>query len=489
MMLNHLKNTTNQTTTTNGDTAYHSTLNAVLDLFGRGGSLREDLPEFVRLFDKALAESDELAVKTLFYIRDIRGGQGERDVFRVAFRHLAEVKREKVEHLIPLVAEYGRFDDLFVLFDTPLEEKMKDFIFKQLLEDLEKQKEGKSVSQLAKWLPSENASSKKTRALAKRFIKAFEQTPVQYRKMLVTLRKHINLVETHLSNGVMSDIVYENVPSRAQQKYTKAFYRRDEERYSDYISAVQSGEKKINASTLYPYDIVHRVFSSYDREELRTMDALWNALPDFTEGNQDNSLVVVDVSGSMMGSAPNAPIHVAIGLGLYIAERNVGQFHNHFLTFSQNPHLVEVKGTSVEKKIMNMRRSDWGYNTNLGRTFDVILKTAVTNNLPKAEMVKRLIIISDMQFDEACESNSGRVIDVKRKAFEEAGYDFPEIIFWNVNGNGTVPITHDERGVALVSGSSPSVLKSILASKDISPIQLMLEVLERERYAPITLNG
>lgn len=484
-MLHQLKNTTNQTITTNGDTAFHSTFDAVLDLFGKGGAMRRDKEEFVRLFDKALAESAELAVKTLFYLRDVRGGQGERDVFRAGLRHLANVKGQKAEQLISLVAEYGRFDDLFVLFDTPLEKAMVSFVKEQLQQDIKGKEAGENISLSAKWMPSENASSKETRALAKRFVKAFGQKPAEYRKMLVSLRNYIDIVESHLSNDDVQGIDYEKIPSKAHQQYREAFKRRDTERYDAYLTAVENGEKKVNASTLYPYDIVHRAMNTH--EEDKTLDVLWNNLPDFTGGKKDNSLVVVDVSGSMQGYEPNAPIKVAMGLGLYISERNEGLFHNHFLTFSERPQLVEVKGTTILNKIRNMAREDWGYNTNLQKTFKLILDTAVRNNLPKDEMVSRLIIVSDMQFDSAVEDSSGRVIDHAKKTFETAGYTFPEIIFWNVAGHSTVPVTKNESGVALVSGASPSTLKAILACEDVSPVKLMLDVLLAERYAPVTL--
>lgn len=484
-MLHQLKNTTNQTITTNGDAAFHSTLDAVLDLFGKGGAMRRNQDEFVRLLDKALAESAELAIKTLFYLRDVRGGQGERDVFRAGLRHVATVKGQKAEHLIALVDEYGRFDDLFVLFDTPLEKAMVAFVQEQLQKDIKGKNAGESISLSAKWMPSENASSKETRALAKRFVKAFGQKPAEYRKMLVSLRNHIDIVESHLSNDDVAGIDYEKLPSKAHQQYREAFKRRDTERYEVFLTAVENGEKKVNASTLYPYDIVHRALATY--QEDKTLDVLWNNLPDFTGGKKDNSLVVVDVSGSMTGYEPNAPIKVAIGLGLYIAERNEGLFHNHFLTFSGRPQLVEVKGTTIQNKIRNMSNADWGYNTDLQKTFDLILKTAVQNALPKDEMVSRLIIVSDMQFDEACGDGRGRVIDHAKRAFEQAGYAFPEIVFWNVDGHSTVPVTKDEKGVALLSGSSPSTLKAILASEDMSPVKLMLDVLLAERYAPVTL--
>ena len=482
MMLQHLKDVSNQSKTTNGDHAYGSTLNSVLDLFGRGGALRHDECEFIRLLDKAYADTPDLALKTLFYLRDIRGGQGERDVFRAGLLHLANVKGEKMGHLIPMVPVYGRFDDLFVLFDTPLEKGMVDFVLKQLQDDLDGMNSNEPVSLLAKWMPSENASSKATRKLAKRFVKAFEFHPSEYRKMLVLLRNHIDIVETKLSNGSVSEIDYEKTPSKAHQQYRASFMRRDGVRYSEYLKAVEDGRKKMSASTLYPYDVVHRA----GHENSRTLDALWNNLPDFTGGKQDNSLVVVDVSGSMGGFEPNSPLNVAIGLGLYISERNTGHFQNHFLTFSEIPELVEVKGTSISNKIQNMRRANWDMTTNLEATFDLILNTAIKTDLPQEQMIRRLILVSDMQFNQSVRNGNVRVIDSCKKAFESAGYPFPEVIFWNVAGHSTVPVTKNEQGVALVSGASPSTLKAILASKDLSPERLMLDVLLSERYDNIT---
>lgn len=493
-MLQQLKSQTNQTTTTNGDLGYLSTLDEVLDLFGKGGNMRDDIEGFIILLDKAYGKDPELALKTLFYLRDVRGGQGERDVFRAGFKHVANLLGTKMSHLIPLVSEYGRYDDLFVLFDTRLESEMLAYVKRQLTQDTKDLSKDGTISLLGKWMPSINASSKKTRRLAERFAKAFDMSFSDYRKMLVALRTRIKLVETTLSNGDISTIDYGHIPSKAHHQYKKAFWRRDGERYEAFIDSVENGELTVNAGTLYPYDLVSRILDGdLESNEERTIDALWNNLPDFTQGNQDDSLVVVDVSYSMNGSGANAPINVAIGLGLYIAERNKGLFHNHFLTFHTEPKLVQISGSTVANKIRNMKAAEWGGTTDLEKTFDLILKAAVTDKLPSSQMVKRLIIVSDMQFNQISSSRYRKsageesVIASAKKAFEDAGYTFPELIFWNVAGDNSVPITKNTSGVALLSGSSPSVLKAVLGAKDLSPLHLMLEVLESERYAPVHL--
>lgn len=499
-MLNELKKHSNITRTTNGDYAYKSTLDAVLDLFARGGSLRHDMNLFVTLLDKAYATDKELTLKTLFYLRDIRSGQGERDVFRVGIKHLANKDAESVSKVVPFIKEYGRWDDLITLLDTPLRSTVVDIIKQQLSDDIWSLAQGQSVSLLAKWLPSANASSAKTRKAGRLLAKELGFTEKQYRKVYGPLRKKINLVETLLSEKRNDKIDYSKLPSKAHKKYIDAFYRHDDKRYSAYIDSVSKGESKINASTLYPYDLVHEILSKtadswgdivrpdgLSEEEKKTLDVMWKNLPDYSEGMTDNSLVVVDTSGSMYGHTPNAPINVAVSLGIYLAEHNKGVFHNHFVTFHDSPELVEISGTDLTEKVWNMAQAEWGGTTNLEATFDLILDTAKSHNLSKEEVVKRLVIISDMQFNHISSGSSDSVLTKAQKDFEEAGYDFPEIIFWNVEGSGALPITKDDKRVSILSGSSLTIMKQLLSGKDLDPIQFMLEVLLSARYEAISI--
>ncbi len=476
--------------TENGALSYGHTMNSVLDFFSKSGSLRNNDKELLNYFDKALSENMSLSLKALFYMRDIRKGQGERDGFRVISKYLANKFPNEIKRNISYIPEFGRWDDLYSFVGTGLEKFTMELMEEQFNNDLNSDKE---VSLLGKWLKSENTSSKESRRLAKITREYFGLTPREYRTKLTSLRKSISIVESKMSKKNWSDIDYSKVPSQASRIYSNSFMRNDTKRYESFIEDVVSGDTKINAGTLYPYDIVRNI-EHRSEDEVKTYDALWKALPNFLEEGE-SVISVVDVSGSMTcGGASVAPIDVAVSLGIYFAERSFGDFKDSFITFSENPKVQKIKGTNIQEKVRNLRRADWGMSTNLQKVFDLILDVAVKNNTPQKDLPSKVFIISDMQFNEALKKVeiSDHVIlratpeetnfeSIDRK-FKEAGYNRPDLVFWNVDGHSDTPVTKDEKGTFLVSGCSPSILKHAIKCEAQTPEELMLEVLNSERY-------
>lgn len=475
----------NTTQTENGAKAYSSTLNSCLDLFGKIAACRNDVAQAKKLFAIAYAENPETATRILFWARDIRGGQGERAVFRELFRDLVLTTPEIGAGLVGLVPEYGRWDDLLVLEGTPVWGIALGAIKARFDEDMLQMRLGNAVSLLGKWLPSINASSADTKRLGRKIASYLGLNERQYRKSLSALRAHIRIVEQAMCAREWSAIDYSKLPSRAAFMYRKAFAKQDGTRYSEYLSAVEKGEAKINAATLYPYDIVEQYLNKgahYQRVQDKTIDLQWEALPNYMEGNEFNGLVVADVSGSMYGR----PLAVSISLAMYIAERNTAEaWKNKFLTFSQRPSLETIAGRTIGDKIHNLSRAAWDMNTDLIAVFKTILDAGMANDVPAEDMPQKLIIVSDMQFDQCCRSNKRTNFEQIQKLYRKAGYEMPDLVFWNVNSRSNVPITAHDSGTCLVSGCSPSILKTILTGKSVTPIDTMNETVYSDRYSPI----
>lgn len=470
----------NDTTTANGAKAYKSTTNKCLDLFGKIAACRNDVKQAQKLFAHAYKEDPETATRILFWARDIRGGQGERSVFRNLFKYLVEETPEIGAKLIELVPVYGRWDDLLILEDTSLWNNVLDAIKVQLNFDLDRSTEG-SVSLIAKWMPSINASSKDSKRLGRKIASHLGWNEKQYRKNLSKLRAKIKIVETAMCSKEWSAIDYSKVPSRAAFMYRKAFAKQDGTRYQEYLNAVQKGEAKINAATLYPYDIVNEYLYKGARND-KTIDLQWEALPNYMEGQEFNGLVVADVSGSMYGM----PMAVSISLAMYIAERNTSPvWKDKFLTFSAQPELQTIVGSTIGKRIDNLSRATWQMNTDLMAVFKTVLSAAEKNNVRAEEMPQKLIIVSDMQFDSACRSNNRTNFEQIQKLYRKAGYEMPQLVFWNVNSYGNVPVTSHDTGTALVSGCSPSILKSVLTGSVITPLDTMNDTVYSERYQEV----
>lgn len=490
-LLKNLKMDTNYTLTENGALTHVTTLDKVLDMFAMGGSMRNRSDDdVINMFKQAYEEDKTLALKCLFYLRDVRGGAGERRFFRVCIKWLANEYPEEMEHLIPLISEYGRYDDLFELFDTSCEAAMMEYIFHVL---------SKNEDHLIyKWMPSINASSKESKIRGHKFVREFGMTERQYRKMLSEGRKACHLVETLMSQNRWNEIAFQHLPSRAGLLYKNAFMRRKEtkERYAEFMS---NKDAKVNASVLNPVEIAHQILTAWrtpSTTERQAWQKYWDNLKDYYNGRKEPGIAVVDVSGSMIGT----PMEAAVSMGAYIAERGKGPFHNHFITFSANPQLVEFKGVDIYDKFKRATDADWGQNTNLEAVFDMLLETGLRNHVPDAEMPKTIYIFSDMEFDDGltCGARTtdrwGRVrpmnrsqidtlIEAKTKEWMWAGYTAPRVIFWNLDARQpNIPAIGP--GFSYCSGFSMSALEGVLSGKD--GVEMMRTILEGERYAPIS---
>ncbi len=466
-LLNFMQEEVNQTLTENGAETHRSTLDGVLDFFYHAPARRGQ--DNTSLFLQAFGEDRTLALKSLFYVRDVRGGQGERETFRQGLRELSKNFPAEFKQIAAQVPVYGRWDDILEFVGDSTVQKM---VREQINIDLTSTD---GVSLLAKWMPSINTSSKKTVSLAHQWVKALGWTEVQYRKNLSSLRAKIKLVETAMSQNHWDEIQYGQIPSRAGMIYREAFKRHDGSRYEEFIGAVLNGEATINSGTLYPYELMRKVKDQNDP----TVEAMWRNLPNYAD-TEENALVVADVSGSMYGT----PLDVCISLAIYIAERNKGLFQNKFITFSSEPAIEEIKGQTLYEKYNNLAGANWDMSTNLQSVFTLLLDTAVKNSVPASEMPSKLFIVSDMEFDRCV--NGGTNFQSIQAKYEAAGYILPTIVFWNVESrNDQTPVTMDEKGVFLVSGCSPSIFQKAVNAIATTPMEMMLEVLNGPRYEPI----
>lgn len=471
------------TKTENGADVKNTTDSALLDMFATIGSMRsrsED--EIIQKFELAFQEDQLGAMRCLFYARDIRGGLGERRVFRVLLPYIAEKHNFKLNINLELVPEYGRWDDLYCLIGTKSEDIMWKIIKAQLLEDKMCMESDKPCSLLAKWLKNPKASRKESRRLAVYTDKKLGMRIEEYRSLCSKLRRYIDVVEVKMSEGKWGTINYPAVPSRAMLRYRNAFSRHDEERFGEYLNKVQSGEQKINSATLYPYDIVEKIL--YHNEDSKVLEAQWDNLPDYVDGDV-NAVVMADVSGSMTGR----PMATSVGLALYFAERNKGAYHNLFMTFSGNPQFVSVKGNTITEKIRFISRANWQMDTDLEKALLKILDVAIKNHCSHEEMPKSLIVISDMEINGCTEQEHGEnFYDYVSRVYEEHGYKIPNVVFWNVNSRHDVFLADKYRkGVQLVSGQSASTFKNLVGCVDKTPIEMMYSVLNSERYQAIQI--
>ena len=484
-MLNELKKETNRTLTENGAATLRTSGSECLDLFATIGALRSaEEEEIVRRFLRAFAEDRTIAMKLLFYGRDVRGGLGERRVFRIILNWLAKEYPDTVRKNLSLISEYGRWDDVLVLLDTPCEGDALNLIARQLKEDQKAMENGESVSLLAKWLPSVNTSNKEAVAQAKRIARALGLIDAAYRKMLVALRAYIRILENNLRE---KDYTFEYAaqPSKAMFKYRKAFQRNDGERYSAYLDSVSRGEAQMHTGTLMPYELVEKAMQCRgDAGERKSLDVTWNALENFTDGR--NALRVIDGSGSMYDGGAPLPISVAVSLGMYFAERNKGAFRNHFITFSHTPQLVEIKGADLVEKVKYCMSYNEVADTNIQKVFELVLDTAVRNHLPQDELPETLYIITDMEFNYCTQDADITNFEYARELYSRYGYKLPQLVFWNVQSRSAQqPVSMNEQNVILVSGCT-SRLFSMAVSGNLDPYRYMLQVLNSERYSQIS---
>lgn len=486
-MLNQLKKELQPTVTENGACAYFTTGSDCLDLFSTAGALRQaEDQEIIKRFDRAWAEDPSLALRIAFYARDVRGGMGERRFFRIILRHLADTAPESVEKNIAEICEYGRFDDLLVLLGTPCQKAMSKYLMCVLKEDMHSlDTPDAPVSLLGKWLPSVNASSPETVKRAKKLARLFKMSEKEYRQTLSRLRARIAILENYL-RACDYTFDYQKQPSGAMLKYRKAFLRNDTDRYTSFLESVEKGEATLNAGTLFPYEVIAPILNnrSLDPGQRASLNATWSALPDYTDGR--NALAVVDGSGSMYRSVSPNPAAVALSLGVYFAERTKGAFHNHFITFSGRPQLIELKGRDLFEKIRYCETFDEVANTNIERVFELILRTAVKNRLPQEELPETLFIISDMEFDQGTADAGVTQFKRAKERYRANGYRLPAVVFWNVASRRLQePVSQNEQGAVLISGCSPQLFKTAL-SKNPTPYGVMLEILSQERYARLS---
>ncbi len=544
----------NNSVTENGALGYRTTGYEILDFNFKVSSYRNASEDtIIKDFMKVFYGDKLVAMKLLFFIRDRDEGLGERRLFRVIIKHLANVETEMIKAICPLIAEYGRYDDLLELFDTQVEKTVMSLISEQLLKDVKDEKNNKPISLLAKWLPSinqktthertirkkikqlkallvlheinskfaknlkefegsktkineteeqlkklnvelEQIGEKETNIKAKKIIKYCKTTCKEYRKTISKLRKHIDVTERKMCAKEWGEIKYENVPSRANLNYNNAFLKHDEERRRKFLEQVQKGEKKINSGKLYPHDIVHKYRSSYKRED-STLEELWKALP---KKEIANTLVVADGSGSMtstIGKTNVSCLDVANALAIYFAEHNKGEFYNQYITFSENPQLVKFDSKdSLCDKIYKCMCHNEVANTNIEAVFDLILDTAIQNNMVQDEMPKNILIISDMEFDNCVTTETSgwsavrptqKLFKTFEKKYKDNGYKLPRLIFWNVDSRtGTIPMKENDLGVALVSGFSTNIAEMVMNDK-LDPLEILLDKINSKRYEKV----
>lgn len=459
--------------TANGMKARKSTANAVVDLFYNAGASRGK--DIVPAFTAAMVENRDLALRVAAWLRDVRGGAGERQLFRDILVHLEKTDTEAAKALLAKVPELGRWDDLFV-FKT---KAMKEFAY-TMLGDALREKNGLA----AKWTPRQGPIAAEIRNF-------YGMSPKFYRKSLVEMTK---VVETDMCAKQWDSINFSHVPSVAASRYKKAF-NRNTPKYAEYVQSLVKGDKpevKVNASAVYPYDVLKGRINTYgvkfDKTELDLIQKQWEALPNYV--GDANILPLVDVSGSMgtpaggYGSKSKLScLEIAVSLGLYLADKNKGKFKDTFLTFSGRPELMHLKG-NINQKIDQMVKSNWDMNTDLHKAFAKILDTAVKGNVPQEEMPEMVLILSDMQFD-ACVKHDDNAIQMIARKYEAAGYNLPKVVFWNLNASyGNSPVKFDKAGTALVSGFSPAIVKPLLGGdiETFTPESVMLKTIMDDRY-------
>lgn len=484
----------NRTLTANGANTYKSSLNANLDFFGQAGAMRGQEQEYSKLFFKAFSEDWKMAIKNIFYMRDIRNGVGERQLFIDCFNEMCrQISDEQFAILLPFIPEYGRWSDVFDIMQSLDRKKYAiaiEFLKKQLKEDLDNIMAKKPISLMCKWFPlANNRHIVKEILAARKLASNIFGNDKKCRKVIVSMRRYIDVLEQKVSANEWGKIDYSTVPSLANLKYRSAFIKHDYDRFTKYIDSVNSGEAKINASVSTPADIIrkfinggyYRMAETISEDEVRFLDTLWNNLKDYTNGS--SSIAVVDISGSMFGayskSAP-IPVSVSVSLGIYFAERNKSEFQNMMISFSDEPECKLISGRNIAEKFYDVMSDDnLGYNTNLIGVFEAYLELAKKSK--PEDCPKNIVIISDMEFDTACadgyEDTKATIFQKIDEMFQEAGIEKPNLIFWNVNASGkNVPVKRDEYGTVLVSGYSPAIFQYVCDSKS-TPEGFMIEVL------------
>ena len=482
--------------TENGALALSTTQDALVDLFATIGALRSRTDENIeKKFSDAFAEDKLLATRMSFYARNVRGGLGERHTARVIWRFLAERHPDIMRKNLMYVPYFGRWDDLYSLMGTPVEDDAWNLIKVQFEEDmaaLEKRQNGEyaEISLLAKWLRNANSKNKQYAyqgyCTAKALFGKGKDMLIRYRKARAALCSAIDVVEVKMSEGRFKDIKYPNVTSRAMLRYRSCFMKQDADGFQNYLDSLQKGTAKVNAGALVPYDIMHEYglmtnysYMTFSKGYDALLEEQWKALPNYVDG-ECNVLVMADTSGSMSGR----PIETAVGLAVYFAERNRGVFANTFMTFARRPQFVTLKGDSLHECIKSIKAIV--DNTNLEAAFDMILDTAVKNHIPQEDMPKTLVIISDMEFDYQTENPNCTYHDAMTQKYRRAGYEMPNVVYWNVASRQDTYHTDDvHKGVQMFSGQSAATFKSVMQNIGKTPYEAMVNTLNQEPYTLI----
>lgn len=478
---------TKDSLTENGMSTNSTSINHCVDLFFKIGALRGQSKEVkIKAFSKAFSENPLTTMKILFWSRDIRGGAGERNTFREILTYLVKNKTSVLKNNISLIPEYGRWDDMLFLIGTKLE--------KEALGEIACALEGKN-GLCAKWMPRGNSKNREKKRWASAIRKHLGLDPKSYRKLLSNLS---NTVEQLMCSKKFEDINYSHVPSKAMSDYMRAFDRNDSDGFNKYLESLNKGETKINTGAIYPYDVTKNLNHGSSEGAVEQ----WKSLPNYMEDSKERVLPVVDVSGSMGVPAGNNPnlscMDVAISLGLYISERNEGPFKDAFFTFSNSPKLQYLKG-DLSDRFTQLSRADWGGSTNIEATFKRLLEASIDNNVSSDDMPTMILILSDMEFNEATGIGGWGYNNSKsdwnptaqemiENMYNDAGYKMPKIVYWNIQSRqGNIPVKFDKQGTALVSGFSPALLTALLSGKDITPYSIMSDVINSERYDKIKI--
>jgi hypothetical protein len=454
------------TRTENGDKAFTTSLDSCVDMFFKIAAVRGRGSQVViNMFDQAYASDPDIATRIALWARDVREGAGERQVFRDVLKHLEKKDTARLERILPIVPELGRWDDLFV-FETKFIKDQVLGMFAYALRD------GNGLA--AKWAPREGSANKE---FAKSLREYMSISPREYRKLISSLSK---TVEQNMCAKEWDDINFSHVPSVASARYSKAFWKHQPERYGQFVQKAEKGEVKINAKALFPYDITK---STVDH---KTANALWNQLPDFVPEGV-SFIPVIDTSSSMdarVGDNSNVScIDVSVSLGIYLAQRNKTAFKNLALTFNSTPKWINIPhGLDIHEIVEQVRRASWGGSTNLDASMDLILDVAIKNRVPADDMPKYLVVISDMEFNVGWSGGNTSVAERTLAKFRAAGYEAPVIVWWNVQSRaGTTPVRYDASGMVMVSGCSPTVTKTVLGGET-NPKSAMLATVMADRY-------
>lgn len=492
-MITDLKNELSNTKqlTENGAVGYMTTGKELLDLNFKTSSLRnKSEDEIFKLFLKAFHEDKLLAIKWLFFMRDAREGMGERRSFRIILNGLGHQHPTIAKELISLVPEYGRWDDLYSLMDGDLTEYVVDFIYQQLQEDCGNYLNKKPISLLAKWLPKE--STKKYKKVYNILLKKFGMTPKKYRRIVSDLRKYLDVVEVKMSANEWNKVNYNTIPSKANLLYKDAFLRHDKERRNEYLNDLKNGNNnaKINAKVLMPHEIVHRYMDKYEWGDIddfdESLEQLWKALPNYVN-SEGFSMFVRDGSYSMTTKIGNTNItclDISTALAIYFSEHCKGEYKDNFITFSNRPKVIDLSNcSSLREKIEKCHAEDDCSNTDIYKVFKLILDTAVNNKYTQEQLPKNIVVVSDMEFDDATTTRDHKTLfETIQAEYLLHGYDLPRLVFWNVcSRTGTIPLKTNKNGVCLVSGFNPTIMDMVL-SGELDPYKCLVNKLNSSRY-------